>query len=524
MSASFAISFRGANLASRPKSARAARARTAFDVRADSELRGRTSNANGGRPRSRVAETTDAGDASRPNPAARVFTAAAFGVAALIAPAVASRPAVAAPASASTVAVKETWVSRLNPNLIQLPDTARDKIDEGMRGVGDNIVAVTEGIKKQAQDPWSVEDVWLILVWHWLETRGRRMAFDPFEGLTRDPKLDSDAKDADYKDSIWGWLRGPMRAIKYTWIILYLHDNISRMFPSVGVFEGGYFGYAFDLGMYTLCAGTVTIMGISRWLPRMLENRVGIADASLQTVLTRLCTILVGIITVLRAGLLFGVPPGSILGVGGVGGLTFGLAARDVLSNIMGGTMLAFLRPFKVGEEIFVTQGSNFRGSHDPTVSDYLVREIGWYQTTLEAKDTKPTIVPNGYFLGANVINVTRAKARVLILEFRVLFQDRKMIPAICEEIESYLRASKHIDSRRFPVRVNFTSVKSDHLCIGVETHLFKIPLSKHLKTKGKLMMDMLDIAEKHTTGPAYPTEISIEHSLVKFPPKHGQE
>ena len=54
--------------------------------------------------------------------------------------------------------------------------------------------------------------------------------------------------------------------------------------------------------------------------------------------------------------------------------------------------MLAFLRPFKVGEEIFVTQGSNFRGSHDPTVSDYLVREIGWYQTTLEAKDTKPTI------------------------------------------------------------------------------------------------------------------------------------
>ena len=270
-----------------------------------------------------------------------------------------------------------------------------------------------------------------------------------------------------------------MRAIKYTWIILYLHDNISRMFPSVGVFEGGYFGYAFDLGMYTLCAGTVTIMGISRWLPRMLENRVGIADASLQTVLTRLCTILVGIITVLRAGLLFGVPPGSILGVGGVGGLTFGLAARDVLSNIMGGTMLlAFLRPFKVGEEIFVTQGSNFRGSHDPTVSDYLVREIGWYQTTLEAKGhqtdhTCPTVFP-----GHERHQCHEGESEGAHLGFRVLFQDRKMIPAICEEIESYLRASKHIDSRRFPVRVNFTSVKSDHLCIGVETHLFKIPLT----------------------------------------------
>ena len=28
--------------------------------------------------------------------------------------------------------------------------------------------------------------------------------------------------------------------------------------------------------------------------------------------------------------------------------------------------------------------------------SDYLVKEIGWYQTTLIAKDTKPTYVPNG--------------------------------------------------------------------------------------------------------------------------------
>ena len=261
MSASLAIGFRGVTLVSRPKRARtararAARARAAFDIRADAELRGGASTGGPVRPpRSRVAETTDAGDASRPNPAARTLAAAVFGLAALAAPAVSPRPAVAAPASASTAAVKETWVSRMNPNLIQLSDPVRDKIDESMKGVGDDVAALAEGIKKQAQDPWSVEDVWLILVWHWLETRGRRMAFDPFEGLTRDPKLDSDEKDADYKDSIWGWLRGPMRAIKYTWIILYLHDNISRMFPSVGCSREDTSGYAFDLGMYTLCAG-----------------------------------------------------------------------------------------------------------------------------------------------------------------------------------------------------------------------------------------------------------------------------
>ena len=62
-----------------------------------------------------------------------------------------------------------------------------------------------------------------------------------------------------------------------------------------------------------------------------------------------------------------------------------------------------------------------------------MVKEIGWYQTTLLAKDTKPTIVPNGYFLGANVINVSRYAARVLILEFRVRFVDRAVIPEITE-------------------------------------------------------------------------------------------
>ena len=62
-------------------------------------------------------------------------------------------------------------------------------------------------------------------------------------------------------------------------------------------------------------------------------------------------------------------PTSSILGVGGVGGLTFGLAAKDVVANFLGGTMLAILRPFTLGEEIFVTGGQGFRGSGTPSVS-----------------------------------------------------------------------------------------------------------------------------------------------------------
>ena len=263
--------------------------------------------------------------------------------------------------------------------------------------------------------------------------------------------------------------------------------------------------------VYILTSGALAIMTTSRYLPAFLETRFKIMEVALKTVITRLATIAIGVVSVLNAGVCFGLPASSILGVSGVGGLTFGLAAKDILSNFMGGTILAILRPFTVGEEIFITGGSNFRGSGDPSVSDYLVKEIGWYQTTLLAKDTKPTTVPNGFFLGANVINVTRATARVLIVDLRVLYQDRDKIYTICEELEEYLRGSDLIDSVNFPVRVNLTSAKADCLNIQVETHIYKLPLDKHLKAKMKTMMDMMDIVDGHTSGVAYPVEVQLE-------------
>ena len=489
-------------------------------------------------PRSRLAEdaSSDA-NLSATQTTARLFASLALAGGAL-APVVAPPPARAASASATasktTAAVHEaSFLERLNPNLVRLPEPVATRVDAAMLGVGQSVRAFASGVKKQAEDPWSVEDVWVIFLMRWVIRKGRRALFDALdetekEKTEKNMDADDDARSlADslaterFDKSVFGWLEGPLKALNTTWIMLYLHDNASRMFmveAGAGVVaNGGYLGYSFDIGMYTLCLGVVGVLATLRWLPNFLRSRFGIEEVSLQTVITRLAVIAISAATTLRAALLFGVPASSVLGVSGVGGLTFGLAARDVLSNVMGGTMLAILRPFKVGEEIFVTQGSNFRGSDDPSVSDYLVREIGWYQTTLEAKDTKPTIVPNGYFLGANVINVTRATARVMILEFRVSYRDREAVPEICQAIEAYLRNDPDCDSTKYPVRVNLSGAKSDHLAIVVEFHMHKLPLDEHLRVRGRQIFDMLAVVEARTTGPAYPTEISLETSLTKY-------
>lgn len=102
------------------------------------------------------------------------------------------------------------------------------------------------------------------------------------------------------------------------------------------------------------------------------------------------------------------VPAPTLLGFGDVGGLTFGPAAEDLVSNFIGGSMLAVMRPFSPGEKIYlVPVNGRFRGTNEPNAEGYSVKDIGRYQTTLVPKETRPTTVLNGFFLGANVIDVS---------------------------------------------------------------------------------------------------------------------
>ena len=184
-------------------------------------------------------------------------------------------------------------------------------------------------------------------------------------------------------------------------------------------------------------------------------------------------------------------PTSSIIGASSVAGLAISLAMKDTLQNVFGGTFLAILRPFAEGEEIYILPSGQFRGSADPNVANYKVQNVGWYYTTLIPKDTMPVTVPNGYFIGANVINVTRAVARVIYFDVRLLFSDRDKIPAIRDEVTAFLTNDPRVNSTDFPVRVNLTAVKEDHLVMSVEHHVYKKPLTEHLAMKQDLMMDV---------------------------------
>lgn len=109
-------------------------------------------------------------------------------------------------------------------------------------------------------------------------------------------------------------------------------------------------------------------------------------------------TLYVLLITIVLA--LLGVPMTSIITVIGTAGVAIGLALQNSLSNIAGGFLIMFAKPFKVGSYISVSGVEGF------------VNEINILYTKLRTYDNKAIYIPNGTAANAVLINVNQADKR----------------------------------------------------------------------------------------------------------------
>lgn len=92
---------------------------------------------------------------------------------------------------------------------------------------------------------------------------------------------------------------------------------------------------------------------------------------------------------------IFHVGLGSLLTLGGLGGLAVSLAARDPLANFFGGLTVYCTRSFKVGDQVIVKdKGVEGRVEH-----------IGWYMTRLITEEGEEATVPNSTFSTSVTIN-----------------------------------------------------------------------------------------------------------------------
>jgi len=163
-----------------------------------------------------------------------------------------------------------------------------------------------------------------------------------------------------------------------------------------------------------ICALIFILIGfkLSSWLVRHIKKSKTFQkmEDSLESFVASFISIGLKLLIVVVAAAIVGIDVTALSAVLATAGVTVGLALQGSLSNLTGGLMILFFRPFKVGDYI------------DNHTDSGTVREIGIFYTTLDTLDNKRITVPNGLLSNATVVNYSANELRRVDREFAVSY------------------------------------------------------------------------------------------------------
>jgi small conductance mechanosensitive channel len=167
-------------------------------------------------------------------------------------------------------------------------------------------------------------------------------------------------------------------------------------------------------GLHLLYAIAFVIIGLNaaRWLSgrirRMkLMQRI---DPNAASFIGSSSLLVLRVVVLVIAALIIGVPGSAFITLFGSAGVAIGLALQGSLSNLAGGLMLLFFRPFSVGDYIKT-------GSDEGTV-----KQISAFYTTILTLDNRRVILPNGELTNSRLINYSAEPTRMVDLAFSVAY------------------------------------------------------------------------------------------------------
>ncbi|WP_074831763.1 mechanosensitive ion channel family protein [Ruminococcus albus] len=140
-------------------------------------------------------------------------------------------------------------------------------------------------------------------------------------------------------------------------------------------------------------------------------------DATVHKFLMSMVKVIITVIVVVSALSALKVPMSSILAAIGTAGIAIGLALQDSLSNVAGGFIILFAKPFRCGDYIKI-------GDDEGTVD-----MISILYTKLNTIENKAVYIPNSIASKSSVTNCTAEKNRCLELKFPISYsEDHKKV------------------------------------------------------------------------------------------------
>lgn len=140
-----------------------------------------------------------------------------------------------------------------------------------------------------------------------------------------------------------------------------------------------------------------------------------------------LVRVVLTVMVVIMALSALNVPMSSILTAIGTAGLAIGLALQDSLSNVAGGFLILFSKPFKCGDHVKI-------GSEEGTVD-----MISMLYTRLLTVDNRAVFIPNSSAAKSTVVNITAEETRRLELKLQISYESdiRKAKQVVLDTVNS---------------------------------------------------------------------------------------
>ncbi len=190
------------------------------------------------------------------------------------------------------------------------------------------------------------------------------------------------------------------------------------------------------------------------------------------------------------------VPIASTLAFGGAGGIVFGLASRGILENFFAGLVLLLSEPFVPGDMItFRNSGHNVEGR---------VERVGWYQTRIRGRDTRPTYVPNNVFVLNAVTNMDRITHRKFEQTFYLPYTNATQVSPVLEDIRSTLKLLPKVDILS-PFRVYVTAYTERGLEVKLLLYFATKALDEYLSLQQMALLEVSRALTAHKMCPSYP-------------------
>ncbi len=209
--------------------------------------------------------------------------------------------------------------------------------------------------------------------------------------------------------------------------------------------------YFADLLPSLITAVIVLVIGIliSRLIAHLTAKAMKKSNINIaaKNFLVSLVKILLYVVVIIMSLSLLNVPMSSIITIFGAAGLAVSLALQNCLSNLCGGFIILFSKPFTAGDTIEL----------DGTVGK--VETISVLYTKIKTFDGKTVFVPNGKISDAKIINYTESPTRRIDLVFDISYSANydkarliildilKNNPSVLDEPAPVVRMSMHRES-----------------------------------------------------------------------------